>query len=410
MRNILVLLFVLTGWSAMAQKTIVIMGSSSALGAGATTGDSSWAGRLTKYYQQNTTDGVDTTVVNIALFGAVTYQEMPAGFVPTVANRPSPDPAHNVTLALSYNPDIVIINLPSNDIVNLVFPDPTVPEIMSNFRLMYNTITATGAKCFITTTQPRNDIDPSTHFYQRQELRDLRDSIIMEFGIHSINVWDDLVSTDGLYSLRDDVRDPASQYHLNNTGHRYVFQEVVARNIFTVDATLPVSLTDFRAAFQNGAVAISWRAAHEEAGTRYELQRSTDGSRYQSIFSQNASNAAEYNYADQQPAAQNFYRLKIVEPGQTSYSRVLVVNQPAAAMSKVFLQASGLHLSIGSRGVQPVQLRIINTAGTVLVREDKTLQPGDNQLVLPVSRLAAGAYFVQVYSGGQCSGAQGFVK
>src|SRR5450432_436838 len=135
-----------------AQKRLVIMGSSTAAGTGASSYANSWAGKIEAYFKQNMSDGLDTITTNIAVGGYNTYREMPTSFVPP-PNRPFyPDPAANVTRALSFNPDVVIINLPTNDITAGIPPN----EMMSNLRLMYAAITATGAKCFITTTQPRS--------------------------------------------------------------------------------------------------------------------------------------------------------------------------------------------------------------------------------------------------------------
>lgn len=48
-----------------AQKKIVVLGSSSAEGTGATTFDSSWVGRVYHYFNLNTSDGVDTKMYNL---------------------------------------------------------------------------------------------------------------------------------------------------------------------------------------------------------------------------------------------------------------------------------------------------------------------------------------------------------
>ena len=193
-----------------AQKKVVIMGSSTAVGSGASSYQLSWAGRLEGSFNQNTTDGIDTTFYNIAASGYNTYQELPSGYTPPMG-RPAPDPLYNVTKALSYNPDVVIINLPSND-VGAGF---SITETMDNFRLMYSNISASGAKCFITTTQPRNDYSLS----QRQALLNMKDSIINQFGFFAVNFWDDLVTSDGLNMLRDDRRDPLRAIHPNDLGH-----------------------------------------------------------------------------------------------------------------------------------------------------------------------------------------------
>jgi len=227
------------------------------------------------------------------------------------------------------------------------------------------------------------------------------DSINVAFGVHAINFWDDLVSTDGLFSLRDDVRDPASQYHLNNTGHRYVFNRVVAKSIFTVDIALPLHLTAFRAQRVANGIQLSWHTEQEEAHTLFDIQRSSDGTSFQSIATQNAhasGSAADYSWTDARPLeGKNLYRLKITEPGRVSYSKVLAVSQPAGlAIDQVYLHAGGLHLELYSHKQQAAICSILDMKGLVVFKKSIPLSARNNSMDLIVNNLAAGAYLLQI--------------
>ncbi len=215
-----------------AQKKIVILGSSTASGNGATSYDSSWAGRLQTYFRKNTSvSDPDTSIINLAVGGYVTYKIMPDNFI-VPPNRPAPDVNANVTKALSYNPDIIIISMPSNDISS----GYTENEVMNNFRSLSQLITSKGVRAYITSSQPRNDLD----LLHRTQLRELVDSIYNNFGNYSINFWDDLVSLDGQYYLRDDRK--TDYVHPNNLGHRFLYDRVVARQIFgaATSSSLPI--------------------------------------------------------------------------------------------------------------------------------------------------------------------------
>ena len=135
-----------------AQKKIAILGSSTAAGTGAFPSDSSWVNRLQANFRKNTTDGIDTSIDNRAVGGYVTYKSLPTGY-PTPSDRPLPDPSANVTYVLnsSPRPDVVIINYPTNEIVNGYAPK----EMMDNLRLMFQQFNANGITCYITTSQPR---------------------------------------------------------------------------------------------------------------------------------------------------------------------------------------------------------------------------------------------------------------
>lgn len=123
MRFLLPLLLVIGQISFAQHKKIVVMGSSSAAGSGASHTDSAWAYRLQKHFRQNTSAGdLDTAIYNIAGYGQNTYQQMPTGWVSPIPGRHSVQVNNNVTKALSFSPDIVIINLPTNDVAQLDVP------------------------------------------------------------------------------------------------------------------------------------------------------------------------------------------------------------------------------------------------------------------------------------------------
>lgn len=218
------------------------MGSSTALGSAATSYDSSFAGRLQAFYRKNTATGnSDTIVTAVGGYGYTTYKFLPNGYVPPVI-RHSVDGNVNVNAVLAMNPDIVIINLPGNDVSAYaqpwISPVYSTKETMDNFRVMYNFFVSNNVKCFVTTTQPRNDLDVS----QRQLQRNLVDSITNNFGTFSINFWDDLVVPGGSNLLKDEVRNVGyadQDYHLNNTGHRYLFERVKNKDIFQTSTPPP---------------------------------------------------------------------------------------------------------------------------------------------------------------------------
>src|SRR5215213_9675106 len=169
--------FFLVSSTVFAQKKIVILGSSTAVGNAATPIDSSWARKLYFLFNKNNSDGKDTTITNLANTGTVTYHAMYTGY-PTPANRLTwpVDPARNITQAISLAPNIIIISFVSND-VNIA-PDYNMKETMDNFRDMFQRANAAGIKCFISTSQPRNDMDAT----KRQMLRQLTDSVKNNFG------------------------------------------------------------------------------------------------------------------------------------------------------------------------------------------------------------------------------------
>ena len=87
---------------------IVVLGSSTSFGTGASTYDSSWVGRFTSYVHRHNDD---SQIYNLSGSGYTTYQTLrPDGFTPP-AGRPSPVLGHNITAALALHPDAIIINI-----------------------------------------------------------------------------------------------------------------------------------------------------------------------------------------------------------------------------------------------------------------------------------------------------------
>lgn len=231
----LLTLAVITASSAFAQtrKTAVI-GSSTSAGLAASPADSAWVNRFNYYYKYQL--GMLDSTYNLAISGTTVYSGMPGSYTPP-GGRPSPDPAHNVTKAVSLLSDVVV---PANGVIIVNFPTNgydvfTTAEIMGALQIIYDSATRTGNKCFITTTQPRMDGNFATSAV-KLKLAAIKDSIINRFGTaNTLNFWDGMFNPAdttilAAYSAGDNV-------HFNNAGHRELFNRVVAKNVFSLTPT-----------------------------------------------------------------------------------------------------------------------------------------------------------------------------
>src|SRR5256885_13735345 len=88
-----------------------VIGSSTAAGMGASVTDSCWVNRLTHYYQQQ---GLTIIPHNLAVPGRNCYHGMPSSYMPP-PSRDFPQPGENVTMAMTFNPDVVIVSYPTNN-------------------------------------------------------------------------------------------------------------------------------------------------------------------------------------------------------------------------------------------------------------------------------------------------------
>ncbi|MCI4666619.1 MAG: SGNH/GDSL hydrolase family protein [Bacteroidia bacterium] len=194
---------------------VVVLGSSTAAGSGPSHPDSTWVNR---YRRTLKSINPKHEVSNLARGGYNTYRLMPTGFIPP-AGFPEPDTSRNISMALSLNPDAIIINLPSNDAAINV----SAAAQMQNFRIMVDSARRQGVPVWVCTTQPRVF---STSKVSVQLA--VRDSIFAVFGSRAIDFWSGLADSIGhplgTYDSGDGV-------HLNDAGHKILFERVQAANV-----------------------------------------------------------------------------------------------------------------------------------------------------------------------------------
>ncbi len=169
--------------------------------------------------------------------------------------------------------------------------------------------------------------------------------------------------------------------------------------IFRNSLTLPVDLLNFTAAQSKQQVQVKWTTAQEINNDRFEVERSIDGSRYETIAvvasrDHNSQTPTSYFFDDRLPkAGMNFYRLRQIDlDGRASYSNIVAVNfenefvklriSPNPATNNIIvsypLPAPDIFCKIyNSEGREVMQLARIAATNNI-----------------DISRLPAGMYFV----------------
>ncbi|MCR9154569.1 MAG: T9SS type A sorting domain-containing protein [Bacteroidetes bacterium] len=198
---------------------IVVIGSSTAAGSGASPSDSAWVNRYRHYLQSI---NPNNEVVNLARGGYNTWRLMHDSFSPP-SNRPQPDTLRNISHALRQNPDAIIINLPSNDAAI----GTGINQQMSNFIAMDSLANLQGVPVWVCTTQPRNFGSSSI-----QIQLGVRDSISAYFGSKALDFWTGLANSQNTI---DSTYDSGDGVHVNNAGHKLLSQ-------IAIQAALPDSL------------------------------------------------------------------------------------------------------------------------------------------------------------------------
>jgi lysophospholipase L1-like esterase len=124
---------------------------------------------------------------------------------------------------MDYHPKAIVINLPSNDVAY----GYSIAEQVANFDTLLAYAKRRHVPLWISTTQPRNF--PSSAM--REKLIAMRDSLFYRyprFGAHVIDFWTEIAGSDGRIKPQYDSGDGI---HLNNAGHRILFERVVAAGV-----------------------------------------------------------------------------------------------------------------------------------------------------------------------------------
>ncbi|WP_157804928.1 SGNH/GDSL hydrolase family protein [Confluentibacter lentus] len=196
---------------------IVVLGSSTALGTGATPIENSWVNLYyTTIFQKNT----KLNIINLSALGLTTYHILPTGTVLPDGVDVTIDEDRNITEALSYNPVAIIINMPSNDTAE----GYSINAQLDNYAALNTAASNNSTPLWITTTQPRNFSSASNIQIQR----DVKDQILSIYADKSISFWDGIADVDGKILSNLDAGDGI---HLNNDGHAILFNKVLNKNI-----------------------------------------------------------------------------------------------------------------------------------------------------------------------------------
>lgn len=200
---------------------IVVLGSSTAAGAGASHSDSSWVKRYAKnIFQRNTR----FSLTNLAQGGYTTYHILPTGSTIPSGVSINIDTMRNITKALSLNADAIIINMPSNDAAY----NFTVSQQIENYQLITAAASSAGVNVWISTSQPRNFSNPA----QLQIQKDMADTIPDIYGAYSIDFWNGVADSNG-HIL--EAYDSGDGVHLNNAGHLLLHLRVLNENIDSIN-------------------------------------------------------------------------------------------------------------------------------------------------------------------------------
>lgn len=188
----------------------VVLGSSTAAGVGAPAGEG-WVALLARHAQP-----WGVTVHNLARAGLLSTQELPVGSA-VPAGQPGPDATLNIDAAMAFQPQLVILALPTNDSVAGLSAEQTVAA----WTTIAARATAGGAATLVLSTQPRAGLSAP----QQATLEATDRLAALAFGSCFVALREALAGPDGApaaaYSAGDGI-------HLNAAGHALIERRVAA--------------------------------------------------------------------------------------------------------------------------------------------------------------------------------------
>lgn len=287
--------------------TVVVLGSSTAAGQGISPSDSAWAPRLAYWLK-------DIAVVkNLAKSGLSTYDVNPTGTTPP-QNRPAPNQQANITKAISFMPDAIIINLPSNDAA----AGYSLEEQQANFRQIIKEATDRYIPVWVTTTQPRtNNLSKP-----REPLRTMKDWLLETYKDKAINFWEPFAAADNTilpaYDLSDGV-------HLNISAHRIMYEKVLGKHVLDTLRKGPLNFITASTEQLPAKQAVLWSTAGERFIDSFRIERSSDSLNWSQAGRVKATGSTivkkDYTFTDDVKQTSAYYRIS----AKDSLGRVFVL-------------------------------------------------------------------------------------
>lgn len=191
-----------------------------------------------------------------------------------------------------------------------------------------------------------------------------------------------------------DAANPSDVFYLTATGY-----------LTKSNPSLPITLTDLKARFNDKFVVLSWNTANEVNSDRFEIMRSVNGENFSMIGSVNAAgnNVTNhfYSFTDAKPLEGiNYYRLNQYDvDGKMHASKVVTVTAAITRTPmKVFAISNLVNIEIENAAAGNTVVYIYDESGRVIAEQKFSLIAGYNLVKINKS-LTKAIYFIKVING-----------
>ncbi len=166
---------------------------------------------------------------------------------------------------------------------------------------------------------------------------------------------------------------------------------------------LPVELTHFEAACDNGKMRLRWSTASEENSSHFVVQRSSDTFTWTKVGDVQAAGHSHqiiaYEFRDDDPMlpAPIYYRLLQVDLDGTTAELPMATAQPCThGILRIFPNPTSalLFVDLGTLQVAAAHIILLDASGRAVITQ--ALGTGSGPVTIPMQQLAAGSYLLKV--------------
>jgi endoglucanase len=151
---------------------------------------------------------------------------------------------------------------------------------------------------------------------------------------------------------------------------------------------------------EKNANVLKWENLDQEIDV-YELEKSTDGIKFQTIVTQRSTENDEFKFVDKNVSSDLFYRLKYATISEeTKFSNVVKLSKNSEQPIVFYPQPATdlINISVNLNEPEYINFVAVDIAGRSIWKEGKNLQKGLNTLSIPTSAWKNGTYIFNIAS------------
>ena len=177
---------------------------------------------------------------------------------------------------------------------------------------------------------------------------------------------------------------------------------------WVLTSTLPIEYLSFIGYIEGKTNVLKWVTASENNKTKFTLERSKDGTNFESVVTINSKGSIDkggtYLAYDENPFDDiTYYRLKHTDnTSNEKYSNTISINLKNK-YNKVFNihpnpTKNDVLFDYYSKNIGNISIELLSSAGATVVKTEQKLEEGKNNISLPMNHLDNGLYILKVYS------------